>query len=382
MGIFKSRYYRHWRLTECQLVLYPAGLHGARMLAVLRRYGVEPLCFCDADREKIGTAIDNLPVRSLEDILAECEKRLVKFIVNSNYYYREIEDRLLGAGIDPDHILSYDIEKYCDTGVIDKPLRLTPEETRRHQEILLDIMTFVHDVCKKYGIRYYLTAGTLLGAVRHKGFIPWDDDLDICMWRSDCGRFFRAVRNELGDKYVVVDLLSRKAVGLKNTAVRHFGVRQFSYIPSNIIIDIIPVDKVFRYPNPIGWLQERFVIFFFACAEKLGWRNAADIPGKIARRLGMACASMFNVLNIGWHHVWTSDARSWYSKRVYADSLVEDLCLLEFEGCHFYAPAMHHEVLWQMFGIDYMTPPPPEKRRAVHPFSELSYPGEAGEPRG
>ena len=56
---------------------------------------------------------------------------------------------------------------------------------------ILKILLAVDKVCKEHGLRYYIMAGTMLGAVRHKGFIPWDDDLDICMIREDYERFCR-----------------------------------------------------------------------------------------------------------------------------------------------------------------------------------------------
>ena len=58
-------------------------------------------------------------------------------------------------------------------------------EIRPLQLRILEILLAVDKVCREHGLRYYLWAGTLLGAIRHKGFIPWDDDVDICMPRAD-----------------------------------------------------------------------------------------------------------------------------------------------------------------------------------------------------
>ncbi len=62
---------------------------------------------------------------------------------------------------------------------------------RRLQETELELLLEFGRVCEKLGLRYYLTAGTLLGAVRHKGFIPWDDDIDVAMPREDYDRLAR-----------------------------------------------------------------------------------------------------------------------------------------------------------------------------------------------
>ena len=73
----------------------------------------------------------------------------------------------------------------------------------------LDVLSAIDDICKKYGIRYYADWGTFLGVVRHGGFIPWDDDLDICMLRDDYDRFRQVADRELPAGFVIHDY-SRK----------------------------------------------------------------------------------------------------------------------------------------------------------------------------
>ena len=67
---------------------------------------------------------------------------------------------------------------------------------RQYQAKLLEILLFFDDFCKKNNLTYWITAGTLLGAVRHQGFIPWDDDIDVCMPRSDFEKLCRIFKED------------------------------------------------------------------------------------------------------------------------------------------------------------------------------------------
>lgn len=76
-------------------------------------------------------------------------------------------------------------------------------EMKRFWAAGMMILADIEKICNKYGLTYYADFGTLLGAVRHKGFVPWDDDIDICLVRSDYDKLLRALRTELPDNYVI-----------------------------------------------------------------------------------------------------------------------------------------------------------------------------------
>ena len=74
------------------------------------------------------------------------------------------------------------------------------------QKIEFDILSHIDSFCKKKNIRYFLGCGTLLGAVRHKGFIPWDDDVDICMLREDYDRFIKEYKGDYDKRYKLLSI--------------------------------------------------------------------------------------------------------------------------------------------------------------------------------
>lgn len=76
-------------------------------------------------------------------------------------------------------------------------IQLTDVQLRQMQLIQLEMLCEVNRICRKHGIKYSLDGGTLLGAVRHKGFIPWDDDIDLIMTRSEYQRFYRVAKEEM-----------------------------------------------------------------------------------------------------------------------------------------------------------------------------------------
>lgn len=82
--------------------------------------------------------------------------------------------------------------------------RFNPEGSllRQHQLRMLEMLRYIDEVCQKHCIKYWLCSGTLIGAARHGGFIPWDDDLDIEMLRDDYEKFVKAMQQEKSSQYV------------------------------------------------------------------------------------------------------------------------------------------------------------------------------------
>lgn len=115
--------------------------------------------------------------------------------------------------------------------------------------VLFELLCEFDRICKKHNIQYFLDSGTALGAIRHGGFIPWDDDLDVGMMRSEYEKFLKVAPEEIGEKYVIlskkIDVAYKKyhiKLVRKNTIYPEIGNENYKY--KGIFIDIFPFDKV------------------------------------------------------------------------------------------------------------------------------------------
>ena len=139
---------------------------------------------------------------------------------------------------------------------------------RRLQLTLVDILKVIDEVCGKYDIHYSLYAGTLLGAVRHKGFIPWDDDLDICMSREDYERFITAWDKEQPEGYILQNKNTDPGFTQTFTKIRkeHTAFLQYDWeigrYHTGIFVDIFPLDRI-----PSGKLNR--AVFKWRCMKYL-----------------------------------------------------------------------------------------------------------------
>lgn len=150
---------------------------------------------------------------------------------------------------------------------------LSQEELREVQLIQLEMLEEVDRVCKKGNIHYNIIAGTLLGAVRHKGFIPWDDDADVALLRSEYEKFCKLCQTELDtERFYFQDCQNTPGyrwgygkLRRKNTLFLRENQEQMPY-EQGIFIDIFPLDSV-----PNNKLLRTWHNFHCFCIRKCMW---------------------------------------------------------------------------------------------------------------
>lgn len=126
--------------------------------------------------------------------------------------------------------------------------KIKKKELKLLRDIQIEILDEIVRICKKHNLRYFLSGGTLLGAVRHGGFIPWDDDLDIGMPRKDYEKFIFIAKKELNKKYYLQDIDTDKnywqgfaKVRKNNTLFDEQSIENIN-THKGIFVDVFPYD--------------------------------------------------------------------------------------------------------------------------------------------
>ena len=273
---------------------------------------------------------------------------------------------------------------------------LSPEEFRKMQLLQLDMVSELDRVCRKYDINYTISCGTLLGAVRHKGYIPWDDDADITMLREDYEKFKQHI-DELNpeicffqdhdtDPEYLWQYGKLRRTGTKFVRVGQEHIK----CKTGVAIDIFPLDDVPR--SVAGQVLQDFDCFILRkiLYARVGVKNSKGFS-KLVYWLLCRIPVSYVYKRVDWYAKKSSNSsinrvrlllftsfgklyvknpirkrygmpKRWFLKR--AES--------EFEGRKFYGIKSYDEFLTWMYR-DYMTLPPEEKRVQHAPVSDYEF---------
>lgn len=241
---------------------------------------------------------------------------------------------------------------------------------------ILDILTSIDRVCETHNLRYYIIAGTLLGAVRHNGFIPWDDDIDIAMPRNDYDRLLAHAKEWLPAPLEAVayetdatyPLPFAKIQDASTTLIERFHLRYLG----GVYIDVFPLDGVpsNSFARRIHFMRHEFykraLYFIYRDPYKHGHGASSWLP-LLARKLFTPEYIQQHIHSLMTRHNYDESALvADYDdglKGVFKRETFGTPVKLTFEGKQVCAPQEYIHYLTTKYGVDYMTPPPAPKQR-------------------
>ncbi len=257
------------------------------------------------------------------------------------------------------------------------------------KEIELDILKYVAKFCDTHKLRYYLMFGTLIGAIRHKGFIPWDDDIDIAMPREDYLKFIELIKIDPNSQYKLIscnnisgyDVPLAKVVDTRTVLIQNGAIGNVKDL--GVYIDVFIIDKLpdnlnerMRFLKKMKWERRKWYlskrVFKFRKGSRIKDFLMAiiSIPFKFKSAYSR-CLKMDKIAS----QYSSTDAKdqtvimfaSTPEKTVLTTEEWDSIVKVEFEGELFAATKYYDKNLRNIYG-DYMTPPDKEERVSIHDF--------------
>ena len=269
-----------------------------------------------------------------------------------------------------------------------KQYELDSAQLEKLHRALLVIIDDVDRVCRKYGIKYMLGGGSCLGAVRHKGFIPWDDDVDILMYSRDMYELADKLKLEYGDKYVLSMPLKKPGSGrmmkifLSGTEYVEIGKENYPE-EKMVFADVFPIIKM-PPPEKRAATARRHKI----AARMYSYGLMSKFPSPVIKQVARVDKGLKKYYNkrrargfaarLAGLNFWLKKLRIYeadcdkgvdegipsgidYLREVFPAGFFSEVIEADFEGRKYFIPASYREYLTNLYK-DFMRIPPPEKR--------------------
>jgi lipopolysaccharide cholinephosphotransferase len=253
------------------------------------------------------------------------------------------------------------------------------------KKIELDILIYIDQVCEKNNLRYFLCGGTLLGAIRHKGFIPWDDDIDISMPRPDYDKFVKILK-EADNKYKILTpeqedyyynfskVVDSETIlnECNHQTIDNMGVYVDVFPLEGMPIDqdecekhFIKLDKIRKRINSFSYLKPSFrknIIHYIKHLNLYKKNKKSSLT--IFQKEYEQCVKKYNYDESDFIY---ATGGAYGRKDIFPKEMFLNFIKVEFEGASFFVPQEFDAYLKHLYG-DYMKLPPIEKRVSNHNY--------------
>lgn len=260
-------------------------------------------------------------------------------------------------------------------------MELTSQQLVQIKQISLELFKSFIKVCEKLNLNYYVLGGTMLGAVRHKGFIPWDDDIDVGMPRKDYNIFTENAQSFLPEYYFLQTYITDPEYMLgyaklrdSRTAYIETAFNKKKNMNHGVFIDVFPLDY---YPDAKlkqFMFDKKMIIYNKRVRDTLNIEHPTSLRAEVFTKIALkllpdlykACVKRDKLISsVKPSGTLANIYGAWGKKEYVPYEWFGKGTELEFEGIRVRAPEYYDKWLTQVYG-DYMTLPPVEKRKSHH----------------
>ena len=251
------------------------------------------------------------------------------------------------------------------------------------KQSLLSIMDSIHHFCEENNIKYFLLGGTMLGAVRHKGFIPWDDDIDIGMLREDYEKFC-ACYSDSTNSYSLKSIYNDPKYYLPFAKVIDPRISLYEEVPNapeiGAYIDVFPLDYIEKdSKNGSAFFEKNIRVvleelrYLRTRKSRAVWKNLLILISRVLypktlNAIAIDREKRAKSVSCSKRTPWIANLHgAWKQKEIVPEEFFGQGAKYVFEGREYWGVENYDGYLTCLYR-DYMTPPPPEKRVTHHGF--------------
>ncbi len=379
-----------YKEQDKKVAIWGGGVKGTAFLQIVDPKAEYVSCVIDIKAEKAGSSIAGRTIVSCYDLKDKAIDVII--MMNQKHFvqnYNILKDEGISCVIhDMDEIVKRNLsgEDILNGKDMENDQKDNEVQTKKIQKELMPLLHEVKRVCEEHDIPYFLCAGSTLGAVRHGGFIPWDDDIDIGMLRRDYIEFLEVARRELGEGFLLIDAndtpdyyVGHAKVFRDNTALVN---RETSHLRTHhgFYLDIFPFDTIPESEEEQDEMYQRVKEIQSLFVRMKKWNC---FRGKNPIKKYFANQEYYSLKKYSPHKVFeemnqilmsylhsdsqlVADLFAPYNKKLFYN--VNDLFpvkMMQFEDDEYPIPGNYDKYLTVMYG-DYMTLPPEDKRYVKH----------------